>query len=99
MMEFENFLSADGILILLLFFFMILFGISDCMMRRYLWEKELIPKWQTITGFGNPWKALSAYINGTKKEYGHVGIWFKLFVASFVSAFLTVFLLALVGRK
>ena len=59
-------------------------GLSGCMMDRYLWKRKLIPKWQIITGFMAPYKSLRAYINNTKQEYGHIGIWLKIQIGSFI---------------
>lgn len=93
MVEFSS-ISIDILVLILLYLFLALFGLSMAMMSRYLWKKGLVPKWKLITGLIFPWEEWGVYISNTKKDYGHIGIWFKLMVASFASMILTAVLLA-----
>ena len=76
--------SYRDILMFFLFCFAVIFATSLIMITRYLWKRNLIPKWRLLTGFMLPLEGFGAYITNTKKEYGHVGIWFKLFISSFL---------------
>ena len=69
-----------------LFICMIIFALSIAMMELYLCKRKLHPRWKILLGLVGPITFLKTYINNTKKEYGHVGIWFKLFVISYVLA-------------
>ena len=82
-------------IILFSFFCMISFGLSIIMIKRYLYKRNLAPTWQLLTGFIAPWNELGAYISSTKQEYGHIGIWLKLMIASFAAAMLTALILAI----
>ncbi len=81
-------------LFILLLCFLVCFALSIFMIKKYLWQRNLSPKWQIITGFGAPWNELGAYINSTKKDNGSVGIWFKLMIISFAAMMLTSAILA-----
>ncbi len=58
------------------------------MMERYLWKRKLIPKWKLITRLLLPHEVFGIYIKSTKQEYGHVGIWIKLYFGSFILMFI-----------
>jgi hypothetical protein len=85
----------EDIMAVCLFLLMLVFGISIVMVKTYLGKKGAIPVWKLITGFLAPWEELGAYINTTRMEYGHIGIWFKLMVASFVAMIPTGIVLAI----
>ena len=65
------------------------------MIKRYLGKRNLLPTWQLATSFISPWAELSTYMSSTRKEYGHVGIWLKVMVGSFVAMSLTGLMLAI----
>ena len=76
-------------------FFLLCFLISILMIKRYLGKRSLVPTWKLVMSFISPWAELGAYVNSTRKEYGHVGIWLKLMVGSFVVMILTGIMLAI----
>jgi len=76
--------QVKDVLILIVFANMIICAISLLMIQRYLWKRNLIPKWQLLTGFMLPFKDLSIYISKTKVEHGNIGIWFKLMIVTFL---------------
>jgi len=83
------------VLVIFLFCFLIGFGISIFMIKRYLWKRNLSPTWKLVSGFIAPWTELGAYISNTKKENGRIGIWFKLMVVSFAAMIWTAVILAI----
>ena len=60
-------------------------------MRDYVVKRNLMPLWKLKAGFMIPFNLWSAYINNTKKEYGRVGLWFKIYAVSFLLFVITVF--------
>jgi len=85
--------QVKDLLILIVFTNMIVFAISYLMIGVYLCKRDLLPKWQLITGFMKPFKDISIYINKTRLEYGYIGIWFKLMVISFILCNITAFIM------
>lgn len=83
------------VLFVFLFLFLLGYGLSILMIKKYLWKRDLSPKWKILTGLSAPWNELGAYISSTKKNEGHVGIWFTLMVASFIAMMLTALILAI----
>lgn len=91
-------MTLSGFLIMVVFLCMFFMLISSIMMARYLWKRRLIPRWKLITGFMDPDRELNAYITNTKQEYGHVGIWVKIFFGSFGLAIIIAIFMAISGQ-
>jgi len=88
-------LRISTVLLLFIVFCQLLFIISGLMINRYIWKHKLVPKWRILTGFTYPHVALGAYIKSTKQEYGHVGMWIKTLVSSFILMMLSGLLMAI----
>jgi len=59
---------------------------SHFFMVKYLFNKKIISNWRLLLGFYFPWELLGKYRQSTREEYGHTGVWFKLFIV-FMSLF------------
>jgi len=80
---------------LIVIFCILMSYISVLMIARYLWKHNLLPKWKLITGLMFASTFYSAYIRDTREEYGHIGIWFKLFILSLFLIMITAILTAI----
>jgi hypothetical protein len=92
--------TVENILIILLFSEMLLYGAAIVKISQYVEDRGLVPWswWRKLTGLVAPWNVLALYISDTRKEYGRVGLWFKLLVGSFSSLIITAIALAVLNR-
>jgi hypothetical protein len=91
--------ALGDILLILLVGEIFLYGAAQVRIYQYAEERGLVPLWwwQKLISLIAPWDVIIIYIKDTKKESGHVGLWFKLLVASFLSLVITTAALAVLS--
>jgi hypothetical protein len=62
------------------------FTVSGFFMIIYVFNRKIIATWRLVTGLYFPWELLGKYRQYTREEYGHTGVWLKLFIV-FMSLF------------